>query len=59
MMNPVTCSDGFTYEEAAIREWTKTRRSTSPMTNLPIKTEFVLNQELKQKILDFVRANNS
>ena len=36
---PVMAPDGFIYERAAIRTWLL-RKSTSPMTNLPMKKRF-------------------
>lgn len=54
MKNPVRCSDGFTYEESAIKEWLTTRRNTSPMTNLEIKViSLTPDPELKKKIEEF------
>ncbi|XP_031788789.1 WD repeat, SAM and U-box domain-containing protein 1 isoform X1 [Nasonia vitripennis] len=38
MREPVQCSDGFTYERAAINEWFLCGKFTSPMTNEPLKT---------------------
>ncbi|KAJ8686204.1 hypothetical protein QAD02_021998 [Eretmocerus hayati] len=38
MREPVMCSDGFTYERAAINEWFLCGKFTSPMTNEPLRT---------------------
>ena len=57
MKNPVKCSDGFTYEESAIKEWLTTRRNTSPMTNLEIKVISVTpDVGLKERIDKFRRG---
>ena len=57
MVNPVKCSDGFTYEESAIKEWLTTRRNTSPMTNLEIKViSLTPDAGLKEKIEEFRRG---
>ena len=57
MKNPVRCSDGFTYEESAIKEWLTTRRNTSPMTNLEIKViSLTPDPELKKRIEEFKRG---
>ena len=54
MTSPVRCSDGFVYEESAIKEWLMTRRNTSPMTNLEMhNTDFEPCEELKSKIEAF------
>ena len=55
MVNPVLCSDGFIYEKAAIQEWLISRKKTSPMTNLAIKsTKLEPQSELKKRIADFM-----
>ena len=57
MKNPVRCSDGFTYEESAIKEWLTTRRNTSPMTNLEIKViSLTADADLKERIEEFRRG---
>merc|ERR550519_1125920 len=54
MVHPVKCSDGFVYEETAIKEWLMTRKNTSPMTNLELdQIELVPCLELKQRIDQF------
>ncbi|XP_046734061.1 WD repeat, SAM and U-box domain-containing protein 1-like [Diprion similis] len=51
MREPVQCSDGFTYERAAINEWLLSGKYSSPMTNAPLRdTKFVTNVFLKNKI---------
>jgi len=51
MNYPVLCSDGFVYEKAAIQEWLNSRKTTSPMTNLPMtSTHMELQTELKERI---------
>ena len=57
MKNPVRCSDGFTYEESAIKEWLTTRRNTSPMTNLEIKViSLTPDADLRERIEEFRRG---
>jgi len=54
MYNPVKCSDGFVYDECAIKEWLLTRRNTSPMTNLAMpNSELTPCTDLKSKIEAF------
>jgi|GEM_PF-5209766 len=51
--NPVVCSDGHSYEHAAIIQWFESCRgpSRSPVTNLPLDSEqAVQNRALKQFI---------
>ena len=51
MRYPVKCSDGFVYEKAAILEWFRTGRKTSPMTNLPLSDLTLIPQiDLKKRI---------
>ena len=58
MVNPVRCSDGFVYEETAIREWLLTRRNTSPMTNLELSDlELVPCDELCHRIQSFRKSS--
>ncbi|KAK2589010.1 hypothetical protein KPH14_001855 [Odynerus spinipes] len=51
MREPVQCSDGFTYERAAINEWFLCGKYTSPMTNEPLHdTSFTPNINLRNTI---------
>lgn len=51
MREPVTCSDGYTYERKAILEWFMAGKSTSPMTNQKLlTTEYRYDHELRSKI---------
>jgi len=51
MENPVSLSDGFIYDEMAIKEWLLTRKQTSPMTNLELTDcRMTPCPELKDKI---------
>lgn len=51
MREPVQCSDGFTYERAAINEWFLCGKYTSPMTNKPLHdTSFTPNINLRNAI---------
>merc|ERR1712071_439989 len=57
MQDPVKCSDGFTYEELAIREWLLTRRNTSPMTNLELEViHLTADLDLKKRIQEYKRG---
>uniref|UniRef100_A0A182ILS3 Uncharacterized protein n=1 Tax=Anopheles atroparvus TaxID=41427 RepID=A0A182ILS3_ANOAO len=57
MKDPVFAEDGFTYERAAIREWFTREKAVSPMTNLELSTDDVVeNGKLKQKIEDYMRS---
>lgn len=55
MVEPVICSDGFTYERRAISEWFMAGKYTSPMTNEPlVTTAFKMNNELRNAIRSFL-----
>lgn len=55
MREPVTCSDGYTYEKNAISEWFMSGKCSSPMTNaLLTKTDYIVNTDLRNKIFDFI-----
>uniref|UniRef100_A0A182PHG7 U-box domain-containing protein n=1 Tax=Anopheles epiroticus TaxID=199890 RepID=A0A182PHG7_9DIPT len=57
MKDPVYAEDGFTYERSAIREWFSREKTISPMTNLELSTdELVENGKLKQQIEDYMRS---
>ena len=57
MIDPVICSDGFSYERAAIEEWLR-RHGTSPKTNevLPNKN-LIPNKTLKAAIITWRESN--
>ncbi|CAK9819292.1 WD repeat, SAM and U-box domain-containing protein 1 [Anthophora quadrimaculata] len=58
MKDPVQCSDGFTYEKAAINEWFLCEKYTSPMTNKSLEdTSFTPNILLKNAIYTFLYEN--
>ncbi|CAL7950830.1 unnamed protein product [Xylocopa violacea] len=58
MKEPVQCSDGFTYEKAAINEWFLCGKYTSPMTNKYLQdTSFNPNVELRNAIYTFLHGN--
>lgn len=60
MREPVTCSDGYTYERNAISEWFMSGRYTSPMTNELLTTkDYVFNIELRKKIYEFIENGRS
>ncbi|XP_047103130.1 WD repeat, SAM and U-box domain-containing protein 1-like [Schistocerca piceifrons] len=55
MQDPVICSDGFTYECAAINEWFLSGKFTSPMTNSQLSnTKCIPNTDLKAEICQFL-----
>ncbi|XP_053673256.1 WD repeat, SAM and U-box domain-containing protein 1-like [Anopheles nili] len=57
MKDPVYAEDGFTYERAAIKEWFSREKAVSPMTNIELCTnELVENGKLKQEIEDYIRS---
>lgn len=58
MREPVTCSDGFTYEKQAIVEWFMSGKYTSPMTNETLaSTTYTTNCDLRNQIHRFVYDN--
>ncbi|KAI4481594.1 hypothetical protein M0802_013914 [Mischocyttarus mexicanus] len=60
MKEPVQCSDGFTYERAAINEWFLCGKYTSPMTNEPLHdTTFTPNIILRNAICTLLHGNGS
>ena len=51
MREPVTLSDGFTYERTSIETWINAGNRTSPVTNETLShTHFFPNQALKNVI---------
>ena len=51
MSEPVTLSDGFTYERTSIEKWINSGNTTSPVTNDTLsQTIFFPNQALKNMI---------
>ena len=51
MSEPVTLSDGFTYERTAIEKWINSGNTTSPVTNEALsQTIFFPAQALKNMI---------
>ena len=51
MSEPVTLSDGFSYERASIERWINLGNTTSPVTNDTLsQTNFFPNQALKNMI---------
>ncbi|MBN3323978.1 WSDU1 protein, partial [Atractosteus spatula] len=51
MRDPVIASDGYSYEREAIESWISTKKRSSPMTNLPLKSTVVTpNRTLKMAI---------
>uniref|UniRef100_A0A182NHR0 U-box domain-containing protein n=1 Tax=Anopheles dirus TaxID=7168 RepID=A0A182NHR0_9DIPT len=60
MKDPVYAEDGFTYERSAIREWFTREKAVSPMTNLELTTdELVENGKLKQQIENYMRSTDA
>ncbi|XP_015610586.1 WD repeat, SAM and U-box domain-containing protein 1 isoform X2 [Cephus cinctus] len=59
MKEPVQCSDGFTYEQAAINEWFLSGKYTSPMTNAPLlDTSFTPNIALRNAICTLLHGEH-
>uniref|UniRef100_A0A8D8RZP7 Uncharacterized WD repeat-containing protein alr3466 n=1 Tax=Cacopsylla melanoneura TaxID=428564 RepID=A0A8D8RZP7_9HEMI len=55
MRDPVLCSDGFSYDRAAIELWISSGKVSSPLTNKPLmSTEFIANTELSNRIQEFI-----
>ena len=56
MTDPVSTSDGFTYERTAISEWLRTK-DTSPVTGATLESKTVIpNLSLRSMIRAFVDA---
>ncbi|XP_044265114.1 WD repeat, SAM and U-box domain-containing protein 1-like isoform X1 [Tribolium madens] len=59
MREPVTCSDGFTYEKNAICEWFMSGKYSSPLTNeILTNTEYTYNHELRNSIHSFLEQDD-
>lgn len=59
MLEPVTCTDGFTYEKRAITEWFLSGKYTSPMTNAVLEnTDYSINNDLRNEIHKFLYEDN-
>ena len=59
MVDPVTATDGYTYERSAIRSWLR-RNPTSPMTGNPLLDDTLkADHELKAKIEDFKKKHST
>ena len=53
MKDPVICSDGYTYERAAISQWMSTK-NTSPLTNQPFQhNNLTSNHMLRSSIQEW------
>ena len=58
MTDPVSTSDGFTYERAAIAEWLRTK-DTSPKTGAKLEsTTLIPNHSLRSMIRAFNEAGS-
>merc|ERR1712154_537796 len=59
MIDPVICSDGYSYERCAIEQWLNSN-NRSPMTNLALEiTTLFPNRALLSKIREYrERLNN-
>ena len=57
MADPVSTSDGFTYEREAILEWLRGGNTTSPLTGATLaRSELVPNHALRSAIQQFVES---
>ena len=55
MADPVSTSDGFSYEREAITEWLRGGQSTSPLTGAPLDhAQLVPNHALRSAIQQYV-----
>ena len=55
MADPVSTSDGFSYEREAITEWFATGHDTSPLTGVMLsRTALLPNHALRQAIQQYV-----
>jgi hypothetical protein len=55
MKDPVICSDGYTYERAAISQWMSTK-NTSPLTNQPfLHSNLTPNHMLRSSIQEWLQ----
>ncbi|EKX39567.1 hypothetical protein GUITHDRAFT_76256, partial [Guillardia theta CCMP2712] len=53
MNNPVTCSDGFTYERSSIETWLQSN-TVSPMTGMPLQgSGLIPNHNLRNAIQEW------
>lgn len=43
-------ADGFSYEKDALEEWFERGKYTSPMTNLEISPDIIINSSLRERI---------
>ena len=51
LINPVTASDGCTYEEHQIKKWmTQNKKQTSPLTNMRLSTDILIKNMLIQQM---------
>ena len=58
MTDPVSTSDGFTYERAAITEWLRTK-NTSPKTGTTLESKALIpNHSLRSVIRAFIEAGS-
>ena len=59
MNDPVSTSDGFTYERAAITEWLRTK-DTSPKTGATLESKILIpNYSHRSMIQRFIEARAS
>lgn len=57
MIDPVLASDGKIYEHIAIKKWYDNNR-TSPFTREILDGNFILQEELKSEIGNYMKENN-
>ncbi|XP_040003793.1 WD repeat, SAM and U-box domain-containing protein 1-like [Xiphias gladius] len=51
LKDPVIAADGYSYERESIESWIRSKKKTSPMTNLPLQTTLLTpNRALKMAI---------
>ncbi|XP_028662261.1 WD repeat, SAM and U-box domain-containing protein 1 [Erpetoichthys calabaricus] len=59
MKDPVIASDGYSYERTAIESWINTKKHSSPMTNLQLKSTCMTpNRTLKMAINRWLQSQS-
>lgn len=54
---PQSILDGFSYERSAIAEWFDRGKVTSPMTNIELDSQDIMeNARLKEKIEEYLKS---
>lgn len=60
MHDPVTLSNGTTYDRSSIKEWFRLGHTTCPLTRAPVDPHAVTpNAELRERVLQWIRQHYS